>query len=108
LRVDAWEVLAEPRRRRLLAICVESERSVSELHAAMPDVTLGAVSQHLGRLRAAGLVSVRAEGRRRLYRADPRRLAEVRRALDAMWVASLDQLAALAADADVPEPQEDS
>lgn len=96
--VDGWEVLAEPRRRRLLASCLEAERSVSELHAAMPDVTLGAVSQHLGRLRAARLVTVRTDGRRRLYRADPARLAEVRRGLDAMWVASLDRLAALAGD----------
>jgi DNA-binding transcriptional ArsR family regulator len=105
--VDAWEVLAEPRRRRLLASCLAAERSVSELHEAMPDVTLGAVSQHLARLREAGLVQVRVEGRRRLYRADPARLAEVRSGLDAMWVASLDQLTALAADAEPPDTQED-
>jgi DNA-binding transcriptional ArsR family regulator len=98
--MDDWDVLAEPRRRRLLATCLGAERSVAELHATMPDVTLGAVSQHLARLRAAGLVRVRADGRRRFYRADPHRLAEVRRGLDAMWVASLDQLAALAADAE--------
>ena len=86
--MDALQVAAEPRRRRLLDLCAE-ERTVGELHAAMPDVTLGAVSQHLARLRDAGLVTVRVDGRRRWYRAD-------RGAIDAMWTGALDRLSALA------------
>ena len=50
MAMDVWQVLAEPRRRRLIELCWEGERSVNDLHAAMGDVSLGAVSQHLGRL----------------------------------------------------------
>jgi DNA-binding transcriptional ArsR family regulator len=96
--VDVWQVLAEPRRRRLVELCWDGERSVNDLHAAMGDVSLGAVSQHLGRLRDAGLLAVRADGRRRWYRADRDRFAALRLPLEAMWTASLDRLAAMAAD----------
>jgi DNA-binding transcriptional ArsR family regulator len=97
--MDTWQVLAEPRRRRLLQLCWDNERCVGQLHAAMPDVSLGAISQHLARLRAASLVHVRAEGRLRHYRADRQRLADLQVSLEAMWTAALDQLGALAADA---------
>jgi DNA-binding transcriptional ArsR family regulator len=95
--VDVWQVLAEPRRRKLVELCWEGERSVNDLHAAMGDVSLGAVSQHLARLRGAGLVRVRADGRRRWYRADRDRFNALRLPLEAMWTASLDRLAAMAA-----------
>ena len=98
MTMDVWQVLAEPRRRRLVELCWEGERSVNDLHAAMADVSLGAVSQHLGRLRDAGLLQVRADGRRRWYRADRDRFDALRLPLEAMWTASLDRLAAMAAD----------
>lgn len=89
-------MLAEPRRRRLVALCWEDERTVNDLHAAMEDVSLGAVSQHLARLRDAGLVHVRADGRRRWYRVDRARFEALRLPLEAMWAGSLDRLAAMA------------
>lgn len=62
----------------------------------MPDVTLGAVSQHLGRLRTAGILSVQQRGRQRLYVTRPDAIRQLHRELDSMWGASLDRLAELA------------
>jgi len=52
-------------------------------------VTRSAVSQHLQVLRAAGLVAVRAEGTRRLYRVDTRGVETLRRWLDGFWEETL-------------------
>ena len=79
--VDAASALADPVRRRLLELLRDGERSAGELGAEF-DVSQPAVSRHLRVLREAGLVSVRPEGRRRLYALDARPLAE----LDA-WLA---------------------
>jgi DNA-binding transcriptional ArsR family regulator len=57
------------------------------------DVTFGAISQHLGVLREAGLVVVRKEGNRRLYRVDKDRLGPWRGVLESMWEDTLDRLA---------------
>jgi DNA-binding transcriptional ArsR family regulator len=92
VRHDALTLVAEPRRREILRLVWDRERSAGEIAAQLP-VTFGAVSQHLGLLRAAGLVRVRREGRRRFYRADRDGLAELAPALEAMWAASLDRLA---------------
>jgi len=78
-------VLASPRRREILRLVWSEERAAGEIHAALADVTFGAVSQHLRLLTGTGLVTVRREGRRRLYRADPRTLGPVGKALEAMW-----------------------
>jgi DNA-binding transcriptional ArsR family regulator len=59
-------------------------------------VTFGAVSQHLGVLRRAGLVSVRKDGTRRFYRADREALGPLAGWLEQMWAGELDRLAALA------------
>jgi len=88
--------LAAPRRREILALVRRRERSAGEIHRALGEVTFGAVSQHLGVLQGAGLVSVRREGRRRIYRARPEGLAPLRQWLESMWddaLASLKQLA---------------
>ncbi|HTJ37185.1 MAG TPA: metalloregulator ArsR/SmtB family transcription factor, partial [Dactylosporangium sp.] len=67
--MDALHAVAEPRRREILRLVWDAERSAGDV-AAHFDVTFGAVSQHLAVLRKAGLVSVRKDGNRRLYRAD--------------------------------------
>jgi DNA-binding transcriptional ArsR family regulator len=88
--------LAAPRRREILALVRRRERSAGEIHRALGEVTFGAVSQHLGVLQGAGLVSVRREGRRRIYRARPEGLAPLRQWLESMWddaLASLKHLA---------------
>jgi len=89
---DALTLVAEPRRREILHLVWDRERSAGEIAAHFP-VTFGAISQHLGVLREAGLVRVRRDGRRRLYRADREMLGGLAPALEAMWAASLDRLA---------------
>ncbi|WIN00842.1 metalloregulator ArsR/SmtB family transcription factor [Actinoplanes oblitus] len=59
-------MLADPTRLRLLAALLPGERDVSALTAATGSAR-PAVSQHLGKLRLAGLVRVRREGRRQVY-----------------------------------------
>jgi DNA-binding transcriptional ArsR family regulator len=65
---DMLRMLADPTRLRLMALLSEGEHDVTALVAAV-GMARPAVSQHLGKLRLAGLVSVRREGRRALYRA---------------------------------------
>lgn len=62
----------------------------------MPDVTLGAISQHLARLRHAGILTVEQTGRNRLYRVEYAPLRKLRDELDQMWAAGLDRLSVLA------------
>jgi len=73
--VGAFAMLAEPTRLRLLWLLGREERDVGTL-AELMGTTAGAASQHLAKLRLAGLVSVRREGRRHVYAA---RDAHVRR-----------------------------
>lgn len=84
-------MIAEPRRREILALVWDRELAAGEI-AARTDVTFGAVSQHLGVLREAGFVRLRREGNRRYYRADRDRLGPYREVLEAMWGDSLDRL----------------
>ena len=78
-------MLASPRRREILRLVWDSEREAGEIHRAMPDVTFGAVSQHLKALRDARLIDQRADGRHRLYRARREALGPIGRSLEAMW-----------------------
>lgn len=91
--MDPLTLVAEPRRREILRLIWDRERSAGDIADAMP-VTFGAVSQHLALLRGAGLVTVRRQGNRRYYRAEPARLGPLAAALEAMWTTSLDRLAA--------------
>jgi DNA-binding transcriptional ArsR family regulator len=90
----SFAALAEPRRRDILDLLRDGERPVGdlvdELHMSQP-----AVSKHLRVLREAGLVDVRAEAQRRLYRLRPEPLAEVDEWLAPyrrLWTRSLDKL----------------
>jgi len=80
--------IAEPHRREILRLVLDAERSSGEI-AAHFEVTGPAISQHLGVLEEAGLVSVRRLGARRLYLARPEGLAEVGALLEAFSPASL-------------------
>jgi DNA-binding transcriptional ArsR family regulator len=75
--VQAFEVLAEPHRRRILDLLREEERPVGDL-VRLLDVSQPAVSKHLRVLRDAGLVDVRVDAQRRLYRvrAEPLRVVD--------------------------------
>ena len=89
---QALQVIAAPRRRELLRLVWDRERSAGELHRALPDVTFGAVSQHLRVLEQAGLVERRAQGRSRLYRARREALGPVAALLETIWSDALYRL----------------
>lgn len=95
--MDGLQVVAEPRRREILRLVWDRELAAGDI-ASRFDVSFPAVSQHLGVLRDAGFVSVRREGRARLYKADRRALGPLRPLLQKMWTQSLDRLAQLVED----------
>jgi DNA-binding transcriptional ArsR family regulator len=80
----ALRAIAEPRRRQILSLVRSDELSAGSI-AAHFDVTRPAISQHLTVLREAGLVSERRDGTRRLYRARPEGLAELKQFLEEFW-----------------------
>src|SRR5204862_8190735 len=87
----AWKALAGPRSRQILPLVRDGEVSAGEI-AEHFDVTRPAVSQHLTVLKEAGLVDERRNGTRRLYRARPEGLAELKDFLEEFWEERLDAL----------------
>jgi len=77
--------VASPRRQEILRLVWQRELSAGDIHAAMPDVTFGAVSLQLKSLATAGLVDARADGRFRYYRGNRAALSAVAQALENMW-----------------------
>ena len=82
-------VLASPRRQEILRLVWDEERCAGDIHAAMPEITFGAVSLQLKALADAGLVTVRAEGRFRYYRARRDALGPVGQELERVWGSAL-------------------
>lgn len=76
MSVDAFAVLAEPNRRRILDNLRAAERSVGELSDALA-ISQPAMSKHLKVLREAGFVSCRIAAQQRIYRVEPAPLAAV-------------------------------
>jgi DNA-binding transcriptional ArsR family regulator len=90
----ALQVLAEPRRVAILDLLRDGEQPVGEL-AGRLGLSQPAVSKHLRVLKDAGLVEVRADAQRRLYRIRPEPLAELDDWLAPyrrLWTARLDRL----------------
>ncbi len=87
-----FEALAAPRRREILRLVWDQERSAGDIHRALPDVSFGAVSQHLSVLESAGLVARRDEGRFHYYGARRKELGHLGKWLDAMWDDALSSL----------------
>jgi len=87
----ALRALSDPGRRRILTLVRDEEHSAGEI-AAEFTVSWPAVSQHLRVLKEAGLVTERREGTRRLYRARPEGLDDVRAFLDEFWDGKLENL----------------
>jgi DNA-binding transcriptional ArsR family regulator len=83
--------ISKPRRRKILQLIQDRELAAGEI-AVRFDVTRPAISQHLTVLKEAGLVTERREGTRRLYRARPEGLAELRSFLDGFWEDRLERL----------------
>ena len=91
-----FEVLAAPHRRRILDLLREGEQAVGDLVAAV-GISQPGVSKHLRVLREAGLVEVRTDAQRRLYRLRPEPLREIDDWLApyrAAWADRLDTLEA--------------
>lgn len=84
--------LSDETRRSLLTLVRDEERSAGDLALHFPRMSRPAVSQHLRVLREADLVSIRADGNHRLYRAELDGLEEMRRFLDDMWTDRLSRL----------------
>ena len=96
LSTPILSAIASPRRREILRLVWENELPAGEIHAAMPDVTFGAVSLQLKTLAAAGLVTCRPAGQQRFYRAYREALGSTARMLEAMWGDALLRLKLLA------------
>jgi DNA-binding transcriptional ArsR family regulator len=94
---DAFNAVAEPRRRQILDLLAGGERPVNDLVERL-GVAQPQVSKHLRVLREVGLVAVRDEGRQRLYRLTGRPLKPIHdwvKALEQSWnerFAALDQV----------------
>jgi DNA-binding transcriptional ArsR family regulator len=87
----ALKAIVEPRRRAILRLVRDDELASGEI-ARHFDVTGPAISQHLGVLKEAGLVTERRDGTRRLYRARPEGMADLRTFLEDFWDDGLDRL----------------
>jgi DNA-binding transcriptional ArsR family regulator len=90
----ALDVLAEPNRRRILDLLCDGERAVGDLVVEL-SVSQPAVSKHLRVLREAGLVEVRTDAQRRVYRVRTEPLRAVDEWLDRyrrLWSSRLDDL----------------
>jgi DNA-binding transcriptional ArsR family regulator len=99
--VDALQLVAEPHRLGILRLIWREELPVGEL-ATRLDLSYSGASQHLARLREAGFVTVRRNGKQRLYRVDRERLGPLEAFLESFWDARLDRLATLAEEAERP------
>jgi DNA-binding transcriptional ArsR family regulator len=100
-----FRALADVTRRDIVARVLAGEQSVSEL-AARYDMSFAAVQKHVAVLEGAGLVTKRRQGRERLVRGNPKRLAHARELLirlEELWKARFSQLDAVLAE---PEPKE--
>jgi DNA-binding transcriptional ArsR family regulator len=87
----ALKAIAEPRRRAILELVRDDELASGEI-ARHFEVSGPAISQHLGVLKEAGLVTERRAGTRRLYRARPEGFEDVRAFLEGFWDQRLDRL----------------
>ncbi len=92
---DAVRAMGHPGRRAMLRLARDGERTATEL-AAVAGLGPSAASPHLKLLREVGLMHVRVDASRRLYRTDLHRLGEVRHALDELWGDALGELKATA------------
>ena len=89
---DAIEAIAEPHRREILRLVRAEELPAGAIAAHFADVSRPAISQHLRVLRKAALVSERRDGTRRLYRARPEGLGDLRDFLEQFWDERLETL----------------
>jgi DNA-binding transcriptional ArsR family regulator len=91
---DAFNAVAEPRRRQILDLLVAGERPVNDLVASL-GLGQPQVSKHLRVLREVGLVSVRGSGQQRLYQLNAERLKTIHdwvKTFEPFWDRQLDRI----------------
>jgi DNA-binding transcriptional ArsR family regulator len=88
----AMNAIANPRRRQILRLVWDAERSAGEIAATVDDVSWPAVSQNLRLLKDSGLITERRQGTHRFYRADRRALGPLEAVLRQMWTRDLGRL----------------
>src|SRR3954470_22285985 len=91
---DAFNAVAEPRRRQILDLLVKGERPVNDMVASL-GMGQPQVSKHLRVLREVGLVSVRGSGQQRLYKLNADRLRAIYdwvRTFEPFWDHQLDRI----------------
>jgi DNA-binding transcriptional ArsR family regulator len=96
--VDAFTAVADPTRRRIVEMLGDGALDAGTIGSTF-DVSQPAISRHLRTLRLAGVVAVREEGRRRVYRLERAGLDELTAWVDrqrSFWEGKLDALADLA------------
>src|SRR5215210_4759227 len=94
---DAFNAVAEPRRRQILDVLTAGERPVNDLVREL-GVAQPQVSKHLRVLREVGAVEVREEGRHRLYRLNAKALAPIHewvKTYERLWSERFDELDAV-------------
>jgi DNA-binding transcriptional ArsR family regulator len=89
---EALRAVADPTRRAILLLVRDREAPAGEIARHFPRISRPAVSQHLGVLTQAGLLDVRRDGNRRIYRLRPEGLAEPAEFLQALWADRLGRL----------------
>jgi DNA-binding transcriptional ArsR family regulator len=92
----AVEAIANPRRRQILRLIWDAERSAGEIASTVDDVSWPAVSQNLRVLKTSGLITERRQGTHRYYKADRRALGPLEVVLRQMWSKDLGRLKQLA------------
>ena len=91
---DAFNAVAEPRRRQILDLLAQGEKPVNDLVASL-GLGQPQVSKHLRVLREVGLVRVRGSGRQRIYELDADRLRPIHdwvRTFEPFWDRQLDRI----------------
>ena len=92
MQADLLRAVASPRRREILRLVWSRELPATSIADHFGEVTRSAISQHLGVLKEAGLVSERRDGTRRLYRARQEEMRKLRDYLDDYWTTGLERL----------------
>jgi DNA-binding transcriptional ArsR family regulator len=100
---EALRAVADPTRRAILRLVRDGELPAGEIAGHFPSMSRPAVSQHLKVLADSGLVEVRPDGNRRLYRWRPEGLTDAATFLDEMWSDGLARLKVAAEREEWPE-----
>ena len=90
--LNELSIIGEPRRQKILSLVWDQERSAGEIADQLSDISFGAVSQHLSILIGGGLITVRREGRSRIYRANRGNIGPLEAYLTEFWGKKLDRL----------------